>query len=85
LRYGLDFPSSEYGPMTGSCEHGNEPSGSVNYGDWPSVCLPLTKCQDPVLTDTSTILILKVRTAALLECMTLVPSFVKVCGLVEYN
>jgi hypothetical protein len=27
--YGLDWSGSEYGPVEGSCEHGNEPSGSI--------------------------------------------------------
>jgi hypothetical protein len=27
--YGLDRSGSGYGPVEGSCEHGNEPSGSI--------------------------------------------------------
>jgi hypothetical protein len=30
--YGLDSSGSGYGPLEGSCEHGNKPSGSVK--DW---------------------------------------------------
>jgi len=32
----MDTSGSGYGPMTGSCEHGNEPSGSTEAGefDW---------------------------------------------------
>jgi hypothetical protein len=26
---GLDSSGSEWGPVAGSCEHGNEPSGSI--------------------------------------------------------
>jgi hypothetical protein len=29
--YGLDSPVSRQGPVAGFCEHGNEPSGSINY------------------------------------------------------
>jgi hypothetical protein len=29
VRYGLDWSSSGYGTVEGSCEHGNEPSGSI--------------------------------------------------------
>jgi hypothetical protein len=29
--YGLDRSGSEYGPVEGSCEHGNELSGSLKY------------------------------------------------------
>jgi hypothetical protein len=28
-RCGLDSSDSGYGPAAGSCEHGNEPSGSI--------------------------------------------------------
>jgi hypothetical protein len=28
-RYGLDSSDSGQGPVEGSCEHGNEPSGSI--------------------------------------------------------
>jgi hypothetical protein len=28
-RCGLDASGTEYGPMADSCEHGNEPSGSI--------------------------------------------------------
>jgi hypothetical protein len=28
-RCGLDVSGSGYGPVAGSCEHGNEPSGSI--------------------------------------------------------
>jgi hypothetical protein len=31
-RCGLDASASECGPMVGSCEHDNEPSGSVKGG-----------------------------------------------------
>jgi hypothetical protein len=27
--YGLDSSTSGYGPVEGSCKHGNEPSGSM--------------------------------------------------------
>jgi len=30
----LDSYDSEYGPVIGSCEHGNEPSGSIKGGDF---------------------------------------------------
>jgi hypothetical protein len=29
--YGLDRSGSGWGPVEGSCEHGNEPMGSINY------------------------------------------------------
>jgi hypothetical protein len=29
--YGLDSSGSGYGPVVGSCEHGNGPSGSIKY------------------------------------------------------
>jgi hypothetical protein len=29
--YGLDRSGSEKDPVEGSCEHGNEPSGSIKY------------------------------------------------------
>jgi hypothetical protein len=32
-RCGIDSPGSGYGPVEGSCEHGNEPSGSRGGGD----------------------------------------------------
>jgi hypothetical protein len=35
-RYGLDSSGSEYGPVSGSCEHGNEPSGSIQGGKFPA-------------------------------------------------
>jgi hypothetical protein len=28
-RHGLDLSGSGQGPVAGSCEHGNEPSGSI--------------------------------------------------------
>jgi hypothetical protein len=28
---GLDLSASGYGPVEGSCEHGNEPSGSIKF------------------------------------------------------
>jgi hypothetical protein len=34
---GLDSPASVHGPVAGSCEHGNEPSGSIKrreFLDW---------------------------------------------------
>jgi hypothetical protein len=33
-RYGLDCPGSRWGPVEGSCEHGNELSGSTNIGNF---------------------------------------------------
>jgi hypothetical protein len=33
-RCGLDSSGSEQGPVAGSCEHGNEPSGSVKVGEF---------------------------------------------------
>jgi hypothetical protein len=30
--YVLDRSGSGKGPVEGSCEHGNEPSGSINFG-----------------------------------------------------
>jgi hypothetical protein len=30
--YGLDLSGSGYGPVEGSCEHGNELSGSMSEG-----------------------------------------------------
>jgi len=33
-RCGLDAPGSEYGPVAGSCEHDNEPSGSLKGGEF---------------------------------------------------
>jgi hypothetical protein len=29
--YGLDSSDSGYGPVAGSCEHGNERSGSIKF------------------------------------------------------
>jgi hypothetical protein len=29
--YGLDWLGSGQGPVEGSCEHGNEPSGSIKF------------------------------------------------------
>jgi hypothetical protein len=40
-RGGLDSSGSGYGPMAASCEHGNEPLGSIKSGeflDWLSDC-----------------------------------------------
>jgi hypothetical protein len=31
---GMDASGSGYGPVTGSCEHGNEPSGSTKGGEF---------------------------------------------------
>jgi len=31
---GLDRSDSEQGQVTGSCEHGNEPSGSIKCGEF---------------------------------------------------
>jgi hypothetical protein len=31
---GLDACGSDYGPVTDSCEHGNEPSGSIKGGEF---------------------------------------------------
>jgi hypothetical protein len=33
-RCGLDASGSGEGPVTGSCEHSNEPSGSVKCGEF---------------------------------------------------
>jgi hypothetical protein len=33
--YGLDRSGSGYGPVEGSCEHGDEPSGSLNCWEVP--------------------------------------------------
>jgi hypothetical protein len=33
-RRGLDSSGSGYGPVAGSCEHGNEPSGSIKVGEF---------------------------------------------------
>jgi hypothetical protein len=33
-RRGLDSSASGWGPVAGSCEHGNGPSGSVNGGEF---------------------------------------------------
>jgi hypothetical protein len=30
----LDASGSEYGPVAGSCEHGNEPSSSLKGGEF---------------------------------------------------
>jgi hypothetical protein len=30
--YGVDSSGSRQGPVAGSCEHGNEPSGSIKEG-----------------------------------------------------
>jgi hypothetical protein len=38
-RCGLDSTGAGYGPVAGSCEYGNEPSGSIKGGeflDWLS-------------------------------------------------
>jgi hypothetical protein len=32
--YGLDSSSSGQGPVAASCEHGNEPSGSIKDGEF---------------------------------------------------
>jgi hypothetical protein len=32
--FGLDSSSSGWGLMAGSCEHGNEPSGSMKGGEY---------------------------------------------------
>jgi hypothetical protein len=32
---GTDLPGLEQAPVTGCCEHGNEPSGSVKSGELP--------------------------------------------------
>jgi hypothetical protein len=31
----LDSSGSTQGPVAGSCEHGNEPSGSIKCGEFP--------------------------------------------------
>jgi len=31
---GLDASGSGWGPVAGSCEHGNEPSGSIEGGEF---------------------------------------------------
>jgi hypothetical protein len=33
-RCGLDSSGSGQGPVAGSCEHGNEPSGSIKVGEF---------------------------------------------------
>jgi hypothetical protein len=33
-RCSLDSSNSGQGPVAGSCEHGNEPLGSVKYGEF---------------------------------------------------
>jgi hypothetical protein len=33
-RCGLDASASGQGPVTGCCEHGNEPSGSIKGGEF---------------------------------------------------
>jgi hypothetical protein len=33
-RYGLDSSSSGQRPVAGSCEHGNEPLGSITGGEF---------------------------------------------------
>jgi hypothetical protein len=33
-RCGLDASGSGYGPVAGSCKHGNEPSGSIKGGEF---------------------------------------------------
>jgi hypothetical protein len=33
--YGLDRSGSGYGPVEGSCEYGNEPTGSIKFWDIP--------------------------------------------------
>jgi hypothetical protein len=35
---GLDSSGSEYGPVAGSCKHGDEPSGSIKGGEFFSSC-----------------------------------------------
>jgi hypothetical protein len=34
VRYGLDSLGSRYGPVACSCEHGNEPLGSIKMGNF---------------------------------------------------
>jgi hypothetical protein len=34
LQCGLDISDSEQGPVVGSCEHGNEPSGTIKGGEF---------------------------------------------------
>jgi hypothetical protein len=34
LKVRLDLSGSEQGPVVGSCEHGNEPSGSIKSGEY---------------------------------------------------
>jgi hypothetical protein len=39
--YGLDPAGSEMGQVASSCEYGDEPSGSIKYGeflDWLGTC-----------------------------------------------
>jgi hypothetical protein len=46
----LDLSGSEKGPMEGSCEHGNEPSGSMKYWaflEWVSNCWLLKEDSAP--------------------------------------
>jgi hypothetical protein len=33
-RCGLDSSGSGWGPVAGSCEYGNGPSGSIKYGEF---------------------------------------------------
>jgi hypothetical protein len=37
----LDSSGSGYGPVAGSCEHGNEPLGSTKYGEFDTLSVVL--------------------------------------------
>jgi hypothetical protein len=32
--HGLDLSGSAYGQVAGTCDYGNEPSGSIKYGEF---------------------------------------------------
>jgi hypothetical protein len=54
VMYGLDRSSSEYGPVEGSCEHGNESSGSIKCCEvlgWLHKWRLLEKCSAPWVSD----------------------------------
>jgi hypothetical protein len=41
-RHGLDWSSSGKGQVAGTCECGNEPSGSIKYGELPNRSEPVS-------------------------------------------
>jgi hypothetical protein len=53
---GLVSAGSEYGPVTGFCEHGNEPSGSIKDGEFLDLL-----SDHQLLKDCSTALIMFVK------------------------